>query len=595
MSHAGNNSGDESVHHHDHVVRCRWLFVVGLGIVSLILGTIGFMKGGAHGHPVDVIDAFYNSVRLFHMHFEPPDRLLWQLHIARFLAPLVLGITLIKGFIFAVRGHERAFLHLSRQGHIVICGLGQKGLHLARKYRAAGEWVIVLEKNPQNELLSVCDHEGILCWIGDAAEAAVLKHARVAQAKEVIVVTPEDEANIRIAAAVHTATAGGQKSRTKCFVHIENIHLREPLERLLGPNAPPVTGCSLKFFNVYDAEARRVLLELPLDGEGIGKDDPRTVHVVIVGFGPMGRSLALRAARLGHFANGKPLRISVIDRDAKRHQEQFLFRYPMLEGGKICRMEFLDGEAQSLSVRRRIEDWVGEPDTLVHVFVCLHENATAIEVGLRLHEALSHRRNFTLRVRLKQRASIPDVLESAAQDGRSIKAFGMVEDTCDKQTFKQEQEELAAARSHDDFVTRRRTSSIRTPENDPALKLWEDLTADLRDSTRQQLDHIGIKLRAIGLKDVGFSEYGQEVTDFARHEIELLAELEHRRWNAERWLAGWRYGTPSDKARRINENLASWDELDDSIKQYDRDAVVDIPARLKSQSPPRKAVKQRLF
>jgi hypothetical protein len=75
-------------------------------------------------------------------------------------------------------------------------------------------------------------------------------------------------------------------------------------------------------------------------------------------------------------------------------------------------------------------------------------------------------------------------------------------------------------------------------------------------------------------------------------EIALLAELEHRRWNAERWLAGWRYGTPSSKAKRTNEYLVPWNELDPSIQKYDREAVMSIPARLKLAKPPMKVVRK---
>ena len=63
--------------------------------------------------------------------------------------------------------------------------------------------------------------------------------------------------------------------------------------------------------------------------------------------------------------------------------------------------------------------------------------------------------------------------------------------------------------------------------------------------------------------------------------------------DAERWLAGWRYGTPSDKNKRINENLQPWDNLDDSIKKYDRDAIVEIPERLAMADPPLKVVRQK--
>ena len=56
---------------------------------------------------------------------------------------------------------------------------------------------------------------------------------------------------------------------------------------------------------------------------------PRTVHIVLLGFGRMGRSVAVRAAKIGHFANGRLLRITVVDRQAELQRERLLFVFPL--------------------------------------------------------------------------------------------------------------------------------------------------------------------------------------------------------------------------------------------------------------------------
>ena len=53
---------------------------------------------------------------------------------------------------------------------------------------------------------------------------------------------------------------------------------------------------------------------------------------------------------------------------------------------------------------------------------------------------------------------------------------------------------------HDEFIRHRLSDSRRTPQNDLALRPWEELTEDLRESSRQQADHIAIKLRALVLE-----------------------------------------------------------------------------------------------
>jgi hypothetical protein len=361
---------------------------------------------------------------------------------------------------------------------------------------------------------------------------------------------------------------------------LENIHLREGLQKVTNTVRASASGCSLIFFDVFDSEARRVLSELPLDGQGIGADDPRTVHLVIVGFGRMGRSLALRAAKMGHFANGKLLRISVIDGQAERQRKQFLFRYPALEFDKICRLTFHQADAQSLTTRRLIEGWAAEPDTLLHLFVCVDDNASALEVGLQLQEALVRRPDCNLLIQIKNRASLTRILEQAQAPGPRIAVFGMLEDTCCDSVFRHEFNERIARSLHEEFVKKRLAASNRTLENDLAMRPWDQFPEELRESIRQQTDHLAIKLQAIDCIVMENTDPRQAVTQFKPEEIEMLAELEHTRWNVERLLANWEHGPTNQKVERISPHLAPWRALDESIKKYDRDAVTDIPKRL---------------
>ncbi len=114
---------------------------------------------------------------------------------------------------------------------------------------------------------------------------------------------------------------------------------------------------------------------------------------------------------------------------------------------------------------------------------------------------------------------------------------------------------------------------------DPALVEWNDLADDLRQSTRQQADHIAEKLRRIGCTVVAADSPG-EPAQLTREEVEQLAEMEHGRWNAERLLAGWRWGPERDPEAGLSPYLVSWAELSDEIREYDRESVRNIPQLL---------------
>lgn len=113
--------------------------------------------------------------------------------------------------------------------------------------------------------------------------------------------------------------------------------------------------------------------------------------------------------------------------------------------------------------------------------------------------------------------------------------------------------------------------------SDQSLRQWTDLDVSLKDSNRQQVSCAVFNLGKAGfeVKQVGGSKAGSFT--FLPVEIELLAELEHGRWNAERLLNGWRYGPVKDVTNKINPFIIPWKELTDRIKQYDRDAIVAFP------------------
>jgi tetratricopeptide (TPR) repeat protein len=122
-----------------------------------------------------------------------------------------------------------------------------------------------------------------------------------------------------------------------------------------------------------------------------------------------------------------------------------------------------------------------------------------------------------------------------------------------------------------------RQERLRTqPATDPALSPWECLPDDLRASNLAQADDIAQKLRRIDCTVVAANAPGPPA-ELSSAEVELLAEMEHGRWNAERLLAGWSWGEERDPERRTNPYLVSWVDLPEEIKEFDRQAVRNIP------------------
>jgi hypothetical protein len=118
---------------------------------------------------------------------------------------------------------------------------------------------------------------------------------------------------------------------------------------------------------------------------------------------------------------------------------------------------------------------------------------------------------------------------------------------------------------------------------DPALLPWEQLPENLKRSNRLQIDHLAEKLRTIGFT-MRKTAPGADIADVVppQPQIDIMAELEHGRWNAERLLDEWKPG-PRDHAKKTSPYIVRWAELPEEIKEYDRDAVRGIPALLKAK------------
>jgi hypothetical protein len=100
---------------------------------------------------------------------------------------------------------------------------------------------------------------------------------------------------------------------------------------------------------------------------------------------------------------------------------------------------------------------------------------------------------------------------------------------------------------HEAYVATEIAKGLSPIEN-PALVSWEDLPESLRQANRAQADHIHIKQSALAVSR-------------SEQMLEALAEAEHRRWMAEKILAGWRFGETRDNSRKLHPSIKQYEHL----------------------------------
>ena len=134
--------------------------------------------------------------------------------------------------------------------------------------------------------------------------------------------------------------------------------------------------------------------------------------------------------------------------------------------------------------------------------------------------------------------------------------------------------EIIAQAVHEDY---RRVQASGARSQDLSMAEWDKLPDYLQESNRQQADHIFEKLRQIGCTVHKVTDREIVLVTFTKDESEIMAEMEHARWNVERLLDGWKWGEKRDVINKVSPYLAPWAELPEDVKEWDRQTVSKIP------------------
>ncbi|MBV9763163.1 MAG: hypothetical protein JO340_21550 [Acidobacteriaceae bacterium] len=524
------------------------------------------------------IESLYSATRLLFLHFEGEQSTSVALVLAKLFAVIFVSAASIAVLMEFFGKRLRLLWIALTGGHVVICGPSLLAECLARDARAEGLPALIVEVEagaPPRHSKTLDSTLPVRYAIG----SRVLRNAGAQRAKYFFAALESDSLNVGTAmraAALSAHRSTASREPLQIFAHIVDPQLRALLRErralVVGTGPARVTT-----FNIFESAARQLFAEHPLDRIPIAPRDDRVVQLIIVGFGLMGEALLVQACRISHHANLKKLKVLVVDLHATRKERLFRFRYPQLN--QLCTAEFLEFDAEEPAAQIRISYACSESAAITTAIIAFDNDARSLSLAL----SLVHRQNVTvpIRVRLSDPAGLATLIAStsAAPLSDQLTAFGSLEEAAALKNVVDPELDGMARDLHEDY--RRRRERDGAPKNDPTLRPWKDLEEDYMDSNRQAADHIPIKLRAIGCHSAPTaSELLEPVKNFTLEEIELLAQIEHLRWNAERFLAGWTFGPIRDTIKRTSPYLVAWDELEPRIQEYDREAVRLLPGLL---------------
>lgn len=562
-----------------------------LFITGLVLGLLGFRQYFAdHNVQRSPLDALYLTLQLFTLEsgsVDPPIPPL--LNVARFVAFLATLVTVVAAGIELFRDECRlVWIRWRYRDHDIICGLGRTGLKLVEDLRRSGKKVVVIEGDAQNDRIPVCRELGAIVLVGDPRSETLLRMARVVDAQHVVAVCEDDMVNVEIAVTCEKLVEHRKGKDLQCFVEVLDLNLCRALREQedLSHNKRPF---QVTLFNTYENAARQLFSAHPLDGdEGIREPDATQAHLVVVGFGWMGQTVAIKAAGLAHFANRKHLRLTAVDMQIDQRMMEFRGRRPYFD--KTCEFDPHAGNADDLALLDEIAGWASEPHTKTMVVVCLDDESkgflfamnllpkivdTDARIYVRATEGESVRVLMGMACAEEEDEESADAL--APRAAGQLAAFGTVDECCSFAAIIDEEQDRVAKAIHGRYLRQQTSREDYQPR--PSTQEWPKLAHDYQESNRHAADHIAVKLRAIGCISSREGPGSRDVSVISEIDTEILAQMEHARWCAERYLAGWSLG-PDDPKRKTSPHLVPWDSLDEKIKAYDREQVRNIPHML---------------
>jgi hypothetical protein len=528
-------------------------------------------------------DNLYGALQMFKgSKGEVFGSLSWELQLARFLAPALAIYTSLLGLAAIFREQFQLLRLRFIKSHIVICGLGDKGLPLAEGFLAKGRPVVVIDRNRNNTNAPQLREKGAIVLTGNAADPDILHKARLSQADYLIATSDEDGTNAEIAFQARRVIRNRRGKALACLVHIYDANLSNLLQgwEFGETGAGPLR---LEFFNIFESGARALLEQHSALIKKIAESAYPQPHVVIIGLGQMGSSLAVNLVRRwesfqGHA--GRRLGITVIDIEAEKKTRLLLSRYPELAvWSRIIprQMEIKSAEFENADFLQPGKEW----NPALAVFICLDEDAQSISAALTLHQR-SRESGIPIIMRMVRESGLGYLLSGKSDSYHNIQAFSLVERTCKPDLIFGCMYETLARVIHEIYLENEKSKS-NIPVKNPAVVNWEELTDDLKESNRAQAQHIRTKLRSIGYDLRPSTSWHPAPYEFNQDQLKVMAILEHERFVRERLDQGWRPGAPGrpkELQRKTNPTLVGWDKLPLEEQQKDILFAASIPVIL---------------
>ncbi|MDR1341955.1 MAG: hypothetical protein LBK18_01720 [Prevotellaceae bacterium] len=520
------------------------------------------------------------------------------------------------------------------ENHVVIIGYNKLCTGLIPQYEGIDVVLQTVREVPKirHELFSNLKHEKNVTIIsGNRTFEEDLRKLHLDKCKEIFILGEADEAdndslNIICLKKVNQLLTDSKKT-VRCNVLFQNqstfaIFQQQDIEVSEHVDFFP--------FSCHEAWAQKVLVErkykdmeyVPLDHQPIGAGSDERVHFVIIGMSSMGVAMGIQAAHLCHFPNfitkGIKTRITFIDEHADREMNFLMGRYRHLFKETDCcyrdfgneknnrsnqsskvkftdvEFEFIKSRIENPKMQEELAEWSLDSHSYLTVAVCFSFSPAAIAAGLYLPDEVYSKKipvlvqqelsDYTLSMLSKKNPS-------GYRKYENVKPFGMADDCYDLE-LADEHAAMMIKYIYDKTNENYEVTELPINDIEANWKQWDKKKSivALKYSNRYCANSRHVKQRSLNI---------QPNENLSAEQINLLAQVEHNRWNIEKLLMGYRATTPEEaeeiatgtrskasyKECFIHNDIRAYQTLtedDDGIhvSQYDVNIAKSLPLML---------------
>jgi voltage-gated potassium channel Kch len=452
----------------------QWLITALLWVITICLGCIGFSKNrAATGQIFSFWDVLYLTLQLFTLESGNVHALYWELDLARFLAPFVAALTAVQAAALIFHEQVQKLFLRFLSGHVIICGMGRKGILASEEFRRRGYHVVAIEVDEGSDAIRLCREEGMTVITGNAAEVTVLRRSHPERAAYLVVLTGDDGYNAGIAANARKMVSGKRKKVLNTIVHIGNPALYRLLkEQELAAHYEHLFR--LQFFNSYDTGALVLMGKFPPFGSGT---DGRAPHLVLAGKSPLAAHIVGEAARQWKKQREKSealLTITLVSPDAADRVEILKSRHPSLL--RYCTLREVMAPLQSACMEKALFLY-DEQGTMATdcVYICTNDDTEAMTAALALMNRTGAH-DIPIIVQMSRGEGLASLLKSMGGQGllQRLSPFPLVEETCTFELLLGGSNEIIARAMHDDYMKDRQAQGLSHSDR-RSLAPWDEL------------------------------------------------------------------------------------------------------------------------